>query len=175
MIVAKDDLDLTSLPRMQLHDSSAARDVLLALLFSTVHHFLGHLKAIKLLAREIQEKINTPMENRHLIQMFSLTESLILYINSISANASAIDRLRGHLVRLNASPESFGFLDDIVIQNTQCLKQADIYSLVLSGLMDARGNLVNNNMNILLKNLTIINVVFLPLNLIACIGGMSEF
>ncbi len=31
--------------------------------------------------------------------------------------------------------------------------------------MDARGNLVNNNMNTLLKNLTLINVVFLPLNL----------
>jgi magnesium transporter len=41
--------------------------------------------------------------------------------------------------------------------------------------MDARGNLVNNNMNTLLKNLTLINVVFLPLNLIASIGGMSEF
>ena len=41
--------------------------------------------------------------------------------------------------------------------------------------MDARGNLVNNNMNIILKNLTIINTIFLPLNLIASIGGMSEF
>ncbi len=41
--------------------------------------------------------------------------------------------------------------------------------------MDARGNLVNNNMNILLKRLTVINVIFLPLNLIASIGGMSEF
>jgi len=30
-------------------------------------------------------------------------------------------------------------------------------------------------MNVLLKKLTIINVVFLPLNLIASIGGMSEF
>jgi magnesium transporter len=45
----------------------------------------------------------------------------------------------------------------------------------MTGLMDARGNIVNNNMNVLLKNLTIINVVFLPLNLIASIGGMSEF
>ena len=175
VIVAKDDLDLSSLPKMQLHDTSAARDILLALLFSTVHHFLGHLKAIKMLARDIQEKINTSMENRHLIQMFNLTESLIFYINSISANASAIDRLRGQLVRLNADQDAFDFLDDIVIENNQCLKQAEIYSSVLSGLMDARGNLVNNNMNLLLKNLTTINVVFLPLNLIASIGGMSEF
>ena len=54
-------------------------------------------------------------------------------------------------------------------------RQADIYSSVLSGLMDARGTIVNNNMNVLLKNLTLINIVFLPLNLIASIGGMSEW
>jgi magnesium transporter len=41
--------------------------------------------------------------------------------------------------------------------------------------MDARGSIVNNNMNVLLKNLTLINIVFLPLNLIAGIGGMSEW
>ena len=66
-------------------------------------------------------------------------------------------------------------LDDIIIEHQQCCRQAQIYSSVLSGLMDARGNIINNNMNILLKNLTLINVVFLPLNLIAGIGGMSEY
>ncbi|MCX7635003.1 MAG: hypothetical protein N2Z74_04580 [Syntrophales bacterium] len=50
-----------------------------------------------------------------------------------------------------------------------------MYSSVLSGLMDARGTIINNNMNVLLKNLTMINVVFLPLNLIASMGGMSEW
>jgi magnesium transporter len=34
---------------------------------------------------------------------------------------------------------------------------------------------MNNSMNNLLRKLTLINVVFLPLNLIASIGGMSEF
>ena len=46
---------------------------------------------------------------------------------------------------------------------------------MFSGLIDARGNLMNNSMNNLLRKLTLINVVFLPLNLIASIGGMSEF
>lgn len=34
---------------------------------------------------------------------------------------------------------------------------------------------MNNSTNQLLRKLTLINVVFLPLNLIASIGGMSEF
>jgi magnesium transporter len=78
-------------------------------------------------------------------------------------------------VQLGLTPEQLQLLDDIIIENTQCARQTEIYSSVLSGLMDARGSIVNNNMNVLLKNLMLINVVFLPLGVLAGIGGMSEF
>jgi magnesium transporter len=77
--------------------------------------------------------------------------------------------------KLDFTKQQVDFLDDIVLENRQCARQAQIYSTVLSGLMDARGTIINNNMNVLLKNLTLINIVFLPLNLIASIGGMSEY
>jgi magnesium transporter len=50
-----------------------------------------------------------------------------------------------------------------------------VESLTVLAMIDACGNLMNNSMNNLLRKLTLINVVFLPLNLIASIGGMSEF
>jgi magnesium transporter len=149
-------------------------DVALALISSTIQHYLEHLKVIKSIARELQNKINRDMENRHLIQMFSLSESLIYYVNAIHNNGIVLTRLRRH-AEGSFSPEILAIIDDLQIENDQCFKQAEIYSNVLSGLMDARGSIVNNNMNILLKNLTIINVIFLPLNLIAGIFGMSEF
>jgi magnesium transporter len=148
---------------------------MLSLLYSTIHHYLEHLKIIKQISRAVQQKINTSMENEYLIQMFNLSESLVYYLNGVNANNSVLVRLRNHAEKLNFSADTIDLLDDIIIENNQCLKQAEIYSTVLGGLMDARGNLVNNNMNVLLKKLTIINIVFLPLNLIASIGGMSEF
>jgi magnesium transporter len=144
-------------------------------LYSTIQHYIEHLKIIKQISRALQQKINTSMENEYLIQMFNLSESLVYYENGINANSGVLVRLRNHAEKLNFSADTNELLDDIIIENNQCLKQAEIYSTVLGGLMDARGNLVNNNMNVLLKKLTIINVVFLPLNLIASIGGMSEF
>ena len=66
-------------------------------------------------------------------------------------------------------------MEDIIIENNQCNKQAEIYSNILTGLMDARGSIVNNNLNILIKSLTIINIVFTPINILASMGGMSEF
>lgn len=154
---------------------TSAKDCLLRVLLLCVHHYQGHLKAIKQISQELQSKLVTSMENRYLLQMFSLGESLVYYHNAIEANHGVLGKLRTAAERLAFSPEQTEMLDDVMIENQQAGKQAGIYTSVLSGLMDARGTIINNNMNVLLKNLTIINVVFLPLNLVASIGGMSEF
>jgi len=155
--------------------SQSALDCVLGIFSHTSRHFLEHLKVIKLVSREIQNKINTALENEYLIHMFTLGESLTYYFHAIASNAIVLRKIRNNTERLGLSPEQIELLEDIIIENDQCARQAEIYSSVLSGLMDARGTLVNNNMNVILKNLTIINTVFLPLNLLASIGGMSEY
>ena len=150
-------------------------DILLRFLRHTVHHYLSHLKAIKQLTVELESKISASMENRYLLQMFALGESLVYYLNAIEANGGVLSKLRASAEKISLSRQQMEFLDDTALDNQQCARQAQIYSTVLSGLMDARGTIINNNMNVLLKNLTLINVIFLPLNLIASIGGMSEF
>lgn len=173
LVIATDDTPLHGLGTRQ--PLNTPLDVLLDLLFNNIHHYLGHLKVIKLVARELQQKFNASMQNQHLVQMFNLSESLIYYINALHSNGTVLTRLRNHAEKQHFGSEALGLIDDLIIENNQCYKQAEIYSTVFSGLIDARGNLMNNSMNNLLRKLTLINVVFLPLNLIASIGGMSEF
>ncbi|CAI8783775.1 magnesium transporter CorA family protein [Pseudomonas zeae] len=173
LVIATDDTPLHGLGTRQ--PLNTPLDVLLDLLFNNIHHYLGHLKVIKLVARELQQKFNASMQNQHLVQMFNLSESLIYYINALHSNGAVLTRLRNHAEKQHFASEALGLIDDLIIENNQCYKQAEIYSTVFSGLIDARGNLMNNSMNNLLRKLTLINVVFLPLNLIASIGGMSEF
>jgi magnesium transporter len=66
-------------------------------------------------------------------------------------------------------------VDDLAIENAQCHEQAQIQANILAGLMDARASIVSNNLNVLMKRLTVISVVFMPLNVLAGVGGMSEF
>ncbi|MGY2215193.1 magnesium transporter CorA family protein [Pseudomonas sp. SDO558_S425] len=173
LVIATDDSQLSGLgARRPLR---TPLDVLLDLLLNNIHHYLGHLKVIKMVARELQQQFNASMSNRHLMQMFNLSESLIYYINALHSNGAVLTRLRNHGEKEHFSAETLGLIDDLIIENNQCYKQAEIYSNVFSGLIDARGNLMNNSMNNLLRKLTLINVVFLPLNLIASVGGMSEF
>ncbi|HAS81919.1 MAG TPA: hypothetical protein DCS43_04410 [Verrucomicrobia bacterium] len=128
-----------------------------------------------MMSQELQAKLVTSMENKYLLQMFELGEGLVYYHNALESNFVILSKLRTAADKLRLTPEQITLLEDVSIENQQASKQASIYSTVLSGLMDARGTIINNNMNVLLKNLTIINIVFLPLNLIASIGGMSEF
>jgi magnesium transporter len=151
------------------------RDVLLAFLQSTVRHFVGHLRVIPQLTGALEKKITVSMENKHLLQMFSLSESLVYYQDAIEGNNTVLSKLRNTAAQHGFGARQLELLDDIVLENAQAARQASIFSSVLSGLMDARGTVVNNNMNVLLKNLTLINIIFLPLNLIASIGGMSEW
>lgn len=151
------------------------RDVLLALLLQTVRYFVAHLRVIRTVSRELETKITVSMENRHLLQMFSLGESLVYYLDAIEGNGAVLAKLRNVASQHGFEPRHLEVLDNIISENNQAARQANMFSSVLSGLMDARGTVVNNNMNVLLKNLTLINIVFLPLNLIASIGGMSEW
>ncbi len=159
----------------EFQNVGSTTDVLLKYLFHTIRNYLSHLKTIKQTTGDLQTKLSSSMENRYLLHMFTLSEDLVYYQTAIEANGAVLSRLSSRAERLGFSKQQIDFLDDIILENKQCARQAQIYSTVLSGLMDARGNIINNNMNVLLKNLTIINVIFLPLNLLASIGGMSEF
>ncbi|MFT3735301.1 MAG: magnesium transporter CorA family protein [Rhodocyclaceae bacterium] len=161
--------------RREFRALNGPNDFLLKFLLATVHHFLEHLKIIKQLTAELGNKLSVSMENRYYLQMLALSESLIYYIDGIEANLAVLSKLRSAAHRLGLTESQIETLHDITLDTQQCARQADIYSSVLSGLMDARGTIINNNVNNLLKNLTLISVIFLPLNLLASIGGMSEF
>ncbi|MBP2873736.1 magnesium transporter CorA family protein [Pseudomonas viridiflava] len=150
-------------------------DVLMALLAESVHHYLGHLRVVKQIAREIQHQFTRAMDNQQLAQMYNLSESLVYYVNAIQGNGAVLTLLRNHGQRQGFSDRQLDSLNDLIIENEQSYQQAKIHAKVFANLIESHGNLANNSMNRALRKLTLINVVFLPLNLIAGIGGMSEF
>jgi magnesium transporter len=167
--------DLGSFATKEFQGVQTPTDFFLRLLLHTVHHYLGHLKVIKQVTQELGNKLSSSMSNVYFLQMFTVGESLIYYIAAIGANGGVLPKLQVNADRLGLTPAQMQALSDLILDNQQCARQAQVYSGVLSGLMDARGTMINNNVSLLLKNLTLITVIFLPLNLIASIGGMSEF
>jgi magnesium transporter len=134
------------------------QDVFLKLIYRAIAHFVEHLRAINMISGELEQQINLSMENRYLLNLFTLEKSLVYYLSAINSNAVLIEKLRNNAPKLGLTPENVEFLDDILIENSQCRGQTEIYSQVLSSLMDARASIISNNLNVRIKALTIITI-----------------
>ncbi len=148
-------------------------DVILKLISRSIIHFREHLKVISAISDELQKEINTAMENKHLINMFTLQKSLVYYLNAINSNGVLLDKLKNNASRIGFSTEEIEFLDDIIIENNQCYRQAEIYSNILASLMDARASIVSNNLNVLMKTLNIITISIMVPTLVVSAFSMN--
>lgn len=147
--------------------------LILKMIYRSIVHFREHLKIISRISDELQKKINTALENRHLINMFTLQTSLVYYLNSLNSNGALLEKLRNNAAKIGLSTEELEILDDTLIENNQCMKQAQIYSDILAGLMDARASIVSNNLNVLMKTLTIITIAIMTPTLVVSAFSMN--
>ncbi|NMC42693.1 MAG: magnesium transporter CorA family protein [candidate division Zixibacteria bacterium] len=147
--------------------------LILKMIYRSIVHFREHLKIISRISDELQKKINTALENRHLINMFTLQTSLVYYLNSLNSNGALLEKLRNNAAKIGLTTEELEILDDTLIENNQCMKQAQIYSDILAGLMDARASIVSNNLNVLMKTLTIITIAIMTPTLVVSAFSMN--
>jgi magnesium transporter len=152
---------------------TSLNDLLLKLMFGAITSYLDRLRVINTITDDLEQKINASFENRYLISLFNLEKILVYFLKSITANGTLIERLRNASSRLGFGQEQSEFLDDITIENTQCLKQAEIYSNILASLMDARASIVGNNLNILMKTLNLITIGIMVPTLVVSVFSMN--
>jgi magnesium transporter len=151
----------------------SVQDIVLKMINRSIFHFLEHLKAINMLAGSIEQLISTSMENKYLLNLFTLEKSLVYYLNATNSNGVLIERLKNSAAKIGLTPEHIEILDDLAIENSQCREQANIYSQVLASLMDARATIVANNLNIRIKMLTILTIAIMLPTLVVSYFSMN--
>lgn len=149
------------------------QDVFLRLIYRAIAHFVEHLRGINQISNELEQQINAAMENKYLLNLFTLEKSLVYYLDAIHSNNAVIEKLKNNAVKIGLSQENVEFLEDIQIENTQCLRQTEIYSQVLASMMDARASIISNNLNIRIKALTLITIAIMLPTLVVSIFSMN--
>ena len=171
VIVAQEEL--MPLETHHVQRVTSLPDLMLKILYRTTLHYLEHLKVMNMIADALEDKIQRSMENRHLINLFTLEKSLVYYMNSIHSNGVAIERLKASGAKIGFSPENLEYLDDLIIENSQCFRQAEIYSNIFASLMDARVSVVNNNISVLMKTLNIITISIMGPTFVVSVFSMN--
>ena len=69
--------------------------------------------------------------------------------------------------------EETELLEDVEIENRQCLRQAEMQSNIIAGLMDARASIVANNLNRMMKTLSVVAVSIMAPTLVVSLFSMN--
>jgi len=170
LLLADSDFPIMDDKRFSKIDS--LNTFVLKVLNYAIFHFNEHLKIINRINDELEQRLKTSMENKYLLSMFSLNKGLIYYVSSLNSNDTLLKKLQ--LGRsLNWTESERELLDDIVIENRQSLQQAEIYANILTSMMDARASVISNNVNSLMKNLTIVTISISLPTFFASLFGMN--
>lgn len=181
-VIANEQLLLIFNEKMSQHEFISqhrnvhnVRDLILSVLHRTMLHFHEHLRCISLAMEQIEEEVLITANSRLLVDMFTLGKSLTYYVSALNGNNKLIERIYDLAERLGFDQQQKEVLDDVRVDSAQCCQEAQITTSVMTAMTDARVSLMGNNLNILIKRLTIISLIFMPMNVIAGIGGMSEY
>jgi len=151
----------------------SVKDLMLRIVLGAVYHFLEHLKIFNTISDDLEKKVNTSMGNKYLINLFTLEKSLVYYLNAINSNSLVFDKLKYYSQKIGFIDDEIEMLEDLIIENTQCYRQSEIYSNILASLMDARVSIVSNNINLLMKTLNIITILIMVPTLVVSAFSMN--
>jgi len=145
---------------------------LLSINLRTAIYYLKFLKEINRRTTQIENELHQAMRNKELIRLLRMEKSLVFFNTSLKSNEIILERLQRSRW-LHNDPDAEDMIDDVIIENKQAIEMANIYSSILSGMMDAFASIISNNLNVVMKFLTSITIILALPTLIASIYGMN--
>ncbi len=145
---------------------------LLLLLLRISQRYLIYLRQIDRISSRTEQRLHKSMQNKELIQMLGLEKSLVYFSTSLKTDEITLNKImRGKAIKLY--DEDQDLLDHVLIEINQAIEMCNIYSNILSGTMDAFASVISNNLNIVMKVLTVITIVMAIPNIIFSFYGMN--
>ncbi len=146
-------------------------DLVLRLLLSSSVWFLKYLKQINQRIKLAEDNLEKSIKNEELQALLQIEKCMVFFITSLKSN----DMLFRRIKNLKAHSETFDpdLLEDVEIELRQAEETTNIYSNILTGMMDAYASVISNNLNVIMKRLTSISIILMIPTLVASLYGMN--
>lgn len=145
---------------------------ILQILYNNASMFLHYLRIIDKKSEEVEEKLHASTRNQELIELLELEKSLVYFTTSLRSNEAVLEKLI-KVESIKKYPEDTELLEDVIIENTQAIEMANIYSGILRSMMDAFASVISNNLNDVMKILSVITIVMSIPTIIFSAYGMN--
>ena len=134
--------------------------------------FLRYLKEINRRTNSIQQELQESIANSELIQLLNMEKSLTTFATSLRSNQQLLEKIRKTRI-LTLDEDDREWLDDVEIDSRQAMEMADTYSTITAGTMDAFASVISNNMNMVMKRLTVFSIALAIPTIITSFMGMN--
>jgi magnesium transporter len=146
--------------------------IILKVLEKVVQNFMEFLKEINHRRNQYENSLYESNSNEDLLNLMRIQKSLVYFVTALRSNELLMMKLeRTNFLGLDEDEREL--LNDLIIDTSQALEMANIYTNILTSTLDAFASIISNNLNAVMKRLTSITIVLSLPALVAGIYGMN--
>ena len=120
--------------------------------------YMEYLKEINQRRNAMEQKLYASNRNEELLEMMRIQKSLVYFVTALRSNEMLLMKIsRTNFLSLNEDEKEI--LEDLIVDISQGLEMANIYTNILSSTLDAFASIIANNQNEVLKRLSVITIV----------------
>ena len=134
--------------------------------------YLIDLRQINRQVDAIETKLETSTRNRELLGLLRYEKSLVYFQTALKANELMMERIRRDRV-FEMYPDDHDLFEDVLIENLQAIEMTDIATNILVSMMGAFASVVSNNVNAVVKVLTVATIMVAIPTWITGVFGMN--
>jgi len=148
--------------------------IVLKIFEKNVFYFIQYLNEMNKKRYLIEKELLHSSRNNELSKLLNIQKSLVYFVTDLRANELLMVKIsRTNFLGIKTNEEKSDYLQDIIIDSSQALEMANVYTNILNGTMDAFGSIISNNLNMVMKRLTSVTIILMVPTLIASFFGMN--
>ncbi|CXD56751.1 magnesium transporter CorA family protein [Staphylococcus aureus] len=162
---------LENLPKRDINLKFHSRFAL-EILTIIADHYNRNLRLLNKSRIRIEKELKNNITNKQLFKLMEVEKSLVYFLAALKGNDTIIKKLF-RLPAIKRFEEDEELLEDLIIENNQAIETTELHQRILESITTSYASLLSNDMNTIMKTLTLFTVLLTLPTLVFSFFGMN--
>ncbi|HDZ6315604.1 TPA: magnesium transporter CorA family protein [Staphylococcus aureus] len=162
---------LENLPKRDINLKFHSRFAL-EILTTIADHYNRNLRLLNKSRIRIEKELKNNITNKQLFKLMEVEKSLVYFLAALKGNDTIIKKLF-RLPAIKRFEEDEELLEDLIIENNQAIETTELHQRILESITTSYASLLSNDMNTIMKTLTLFTVLLTLPTLVFSLFGMN--
>ncbi|HDD4040879.1 TPA: magnesium transporter CorA family protein [Staphylococcus aureus] len=162
---------LENLPKRDINLKFHSRFAL-EILTTIADHYNRNLRLLNKSRIRIEKELKNNITNKQLFKLMEVEKSLVYFLAALKGNDTIIKKLF-RLPAIKRFEEDEELLEDLIIENNQAIETTELHQRILESITTSYASLLSNDMNTIMKTLTLFTILLTLPTLVFSFFGMN--